>query len=355
MGGKWGVVLLFLSLISASAGGDRVDDAPERIVPAGEDVEFRCPAEGQGEIGEAAMLQHFLLLIRPLNTFGNTPRPICPLKILNLKDCFWYTSSQKPTMIYKRHIRRNLYNVFLLKKHSPSSIVWLKDGLPIPRGTVSRVDPSSSSSLLTLPSAVARDVGLYECLGGQEADAVLSSAYLFVDTGGEELIVPPRDRERIMKVASKEEALLPCRYTTRIKQSSLSWSKIAVKKVFFGIALLGLISAISHFPPFRPTLPGLNVSLVRRTTQRPVDLEAAGMSFDPRRGFTIREGKLRHHNGIFLCVAEDRVWNLPCEGTTAHPCCNLKSFESRMTIFLSYSFIQRAHAGALVLVSLHLP
>ncbi len=51
MGGKRGVVLLFLSLVSASAGGDRVDDAPERIVPAGEDVEFRCPAEGQGGIG----------------------------------------------------------------------------------------------------------------------------------------------------------------------------------------------------------------------------------------------------------------------------------------------------------------
>ncbi len=33
----------------------------------------------------------------------------------------------------------------------------------------------------------------------------------------------------------------------------------------------------------------------------------------------------------------------------------LKSFESRLTIFLSYSFIQRARAGALVLVSLHLP
>ncbi len=35
--------------------------------------------------------------------------------------------------------------------------------------------------------------------------------------------------------------------------------------------------------------------------------------------------------------------------------CKLKSFESRLTIFLSYSFIQRARAGALVLVSLHLP
>ncbi len=32
----------------------------------------------------------------------------------------------------------------------------------------------------------------------------------------------------------------------------------------------------------------------------------------------------------------------------------MKSFESRLTIFLSYSFIQRARAGALVLVSLHL-
>ncbi len=30
----------------------------------------------------------------------------------------------------------------------------------------------------------------------------------------------------------------------------------------------------------------------------------------------------------------------------------MKSFESRLTIFLSYSFIQRARAGALVLVSL---
>ncbi len=33
----------------------------------------------------------------------------------------------------------------------------------------------------------------------------------------------------------------------------------------------------------------------------------------------------------------------------------VKSFESRLTIFLSYSFIQRARAGALVLVSIHLP
>ncbi len=33
----------------------------------------------------------------------------------------------------------------------------------------------------------------------------------------------------------------------------------------------------------------------------------------------------------------------------------MKSFESRLTIFLSYSFIQRARAGALVLVSLHSP
>ncbi len=59
MGGKRGVVLLFLSLVSASAGGDRVDDAPERIVRAGEDVEFRCPVEGQGEIGEAAICNIF--------------------------------------------------------------------------------------------------------------------------------------------------------------------------------------------------------------------------------------------------------------------------------------------------------
>ncbi len=67
MGVRRGVVLRFLPvyplllffLLAPLAGGDRVDDAPERIARAGEDVEFRCPVEGQGEIGEAAICNIF--------------------------------------------------------------------------------------------------------------------------------------------------------------------------------------------------------------------------------------------------------------------------------------------------------
>ncbi len=37
--------------------------------------------------------------------------------------------------------------------------------------------------------------------------------------------------------------------------------------------------------------------------QWPVDLAEAGIDFDPRRGFSIREGRLRHHNGVLTCKA----------------------------------------------------
>ncbi len=44
--------------------------------------------------------------------------------------------------------------------------------------------------------------------------------------------------------------------------------------------------------------------LVRGVTQSAVELASAGITFDPRTGFVVEEGKLRHHNGVFLCREE---------------------------------------------------
>ncbi len=62
-------------------------------------------------------------------------------------------------------------------------------------------------------SVDATDVGLYECHSGTD-DFKLSETYLYVDTGGKEMIVPPTEQERIVNVVSKRTALLPCRYFT---------------------------------------------------------------------------------------------------------------------------------------------
>ncbi len=46
--------------------------------------------------------------------------------------------------------------------------------------------------------------------------------------------------------------------------------------------------------------------MVRGVSQRPINLDKAGMAFDPKLGFTIDEGKLTQHNGIVLCQAHSQ-------------------------------------------------
>ena len=58
----------------------------------------------------------------------------------------------------------------------------------------------------------AADVGLYECVAGGDFAFALSSAYLFVDTGGRKPVAPPDDdADRIVYVVAKEKAVIPCR------------------------------------------------------------------------------------------------------------------------------------------------
>ena len=53
----------------------------------------------------------------------------------------------------------------------------------------------------------------------------------------------------------------------------------------------------------RPTSPEVNLTLVSWLTGDPVDMDAAGITLDPARGFVISEGRLRHHSGPMRCEA----------------------------------------------------
>ncbi len=142
---------------------------------------------------------------------------------------------------------------------SPRDFLWLKDGRPVPRGDI--VSNSVEVALLKLNNLGAEDVGYYTCSSSSNASVIWNSTFLFVSSAPA-LIKPLRNGERIVKVVSTRPALIPC----------------------------------------RPTSPEISLTWLT-SNGYPVDLERAGITFNPTLGFTIAEGSLIYHSGAFLCRA----------------------------------------------------
>jgi hypothetical protein len=141
------------------------------------------------------------------------------------------------------------------------TLLWAKDGEPVDLDLITP-DPEELQSYLYLTNVTARDVGEYECFSDGDKRISLHETYLSVHSN-DSLLVPVEESERLIMVPAGRRSVIPC----------------------------------------RPTHPDVKLTLLGQT-QEPINLEKAMITYDPKVGFIISKGKLKHHNGIAVCMAE---------------------------------------------------
>ena len=181
---------------------------------------------------------------------------ICVLKVtladLHLKE--WSSYSLECRVKNKRQFK------FLEWHKDRASVPLVPADLPELNVIVSD-DASALSSTLSFKNLSALNVGLYQCVSRSQ---VFDEEYVFVESQSS-LLVPIKDNKKIVHVPSGGESVIPCRPTSA---------------------------------------EDIELYLYNPVIRQEIDLEDSWMSYDPKVGFIIHEGKLTHHSGIVQCTAK---------------------------------------------------